>query len=689
MYSVHWREIVLQLHSFPGNFRKFQGSMSCIDLTICSPNLSQISGWRVDSTSPCGSDHFPIFSSFGCSVLNNINGSMPRWKLGKADWSMYRSECLNTFSGEIYDNDINVYCNNIVIAINSAASRAIPKSSGKPSKKTPVPWWNEDCSLAVKERKQAKNRAKRTMLFEDVIEYKKKKAVAQRVIKSCQKLHWRNFCSTLNSQSSVTTVWRKVKAVRGGNSSNNIPTISANNTEFVTCKEKCDILAENFAFVSSSSNYSPEFLQTKEETEERYNFDNILFDELSINCDFNILELKQALHSTKDSSPEEDNVTYSMIKNMPDQCLNILLLFFNTVWSKMRLPDSWKSAVVIPIPKPGKNPSLPTSYRPISLTSNLCKVMEKMINTRLLWFLDKNNLLSSVQSGFRKRRSTIDHILTLENDIRGSILNKESLLAVFLDIEKAYDMVWKKGLLIKMRDMGINGNMLGWVKDFLTDRKICVRIGRCFSRSVSVENGTPQGSVISPTLFNLAINDLPNVVNPKLRCSLFADDKAVWFHCKNLNLLKKAIQTSLNSILAWGNKWGFKFSSSKTEAVLFTRKRKIEEIQLYLNKSQIQICSSFKYLGVTLDKKLTWGDHIQSIVVKCKKSLNLMRAVSGKYWGADFNTLILLYRSLIRSRLDYCSEGYESACLTLKQRLDSIQCAALRICNRRNENYSS
>ncbi len=136
-----------------------------------------------------------------------------------------------------------------------------------------------------------------------------------------------------------------------------------------------------------------------------------------------------------------------------------LLEVFNKVWKEGKLPVAWKEAVVIPIRKPGKDPRKPISYRPIALTSNLCKKMERLITERLSCEMEKRGLLVSCQSGFRKGRNTMDSVVKLETEIRRAQANKETVVAVFDDIKKAIDMIWKEGLLIKLDKIGIGGNL--------------------------------------------------------------------------------------------------------------------------------------------------------------------------------------------------------------------------------------
>jgi len=184
------------------------------------------------------------------------------------------------------------------------------------------------------------------------------------------------------------------------------------------------------------------------------------------------------------------------------------LALMNHIWQEGRLPSTWKHALVVPILKPGKDASKAGSYRPIALTSVLCKIMERMVTDRLVYKLEKKGWFTSVQKGFHRGRSTMDAVTSLDSDIKKAMVNREVLLAVFIDIEKAYDMLWKEGLVIKLYEAGVRGRMINWIQDILKNRRIQVRVANAFSAGTDIDNGTPQGSVISPVLFNIMINDI-------------------------------------------------------------------------------------------------------------------------------------------------------------------------------------
>ena len=152
------------------------------------------------------------------------------------------------------------------------------------------------------------------------------------------------------------------------------------------------------------------------------------------NNHFNLLELKDAIKKSHDTATGPDEIHYQMLKHLPENALSTLLHILNDIWTIGVFPDSWRLATVIPIPKPGKDHAEPTNYRPTALTSCLCKTLERMINKRLVWYLESNDLISSIQSGFRSERSTNDHLIRLETFIRDAFVNRQHGVSVFFDL---------------------------------------------------------------------------------------------------------------------------------------------------------------------------------------------------------------------------------------------------------------
>ncbi|GFV94168.1 probable RNA-directed DNA polymerase from transposon X-element [Trichonephila clavipes] len=194
--------------------------------------------------------------------------------------------------------------------------------------------------------------------------------------------------------------------------------------------------------------------------------------------------------------------TSNSIFSSPVEIANIL------VWKEHCFPSSWREAIVIPILKPGKVATDPLSYRPIALTSCFCKTFERMVNTRLVYVLEKEECISPLQSGFRKGRSTLDNLVFLESQIRDAFVRRNHLVSLFFDIENAYDRTWRYGILRNMYDFGLRGNLPIFIFNFLAVRYFTVRIGHSSSHKFIQDQGVPQGSVLSVTLFNIHMSNI-------------------------------------------------------------------------------------------------------------------------------------------------------------------------------------
>ena len=375
-----------------------------------------------------------------------------------------------------------------------------------------------------------------------------------------------------------------------------------------------------------------------------------------------------------------DEIHYEFLKQLPSCSLDFLLQAFNEVWVSGTFPPSWKQATIIPIPKPGKDSTDPSNYRPIALTSCLCKTLERMINTRLIWFLESNGLITNFQCGFRSKRSTVDHLVRLETFVREAFIKKEHLTAVFFDLEKAYDTTWKYGIMRDLNDFGLKGRLPHFIDNFLSNRNFKVRVGTTLSDLQGQEEGVPQGSILSVTLFSIKINNIVKTLNPGVDCSLYVDDFLICYRSKHIHTIERQLQQCLNKIQKWALENGFKFSKTKTQCMHFCQLRRLHnDPVLKLDGVEIPVVDQYKFLGVIFDRKLSFIPHIKYLKAKCHKALQLLRVVAHTDWGADKSTLLKLYRSLVRSKLDYGCFIYGSARKSYLRCLDSIHHLGLRL----------
>ena len=166
-----------------------------------------------------------------------------------------------------------------------------------------------------------------------------------------------------------------------------------------------------------------------------------------------------------------DQIHYCLLTHLCEDALVVLLDIFNKIWTSGVFPPSWREAVVVPIPKPGRDSSNPNNYRPIALTSCLCKTMERMVNARLVWQLESNEVFFvPTQCGFRKHHSTVDHLVRYETFIRNAFVRNEHVVSILFDLEKAYDTTWKYGILRDLKDIGFRGRLPDFILNFLSDR---------------------------------------------------------------------------------------------------------------------------------------------------------------------------------------------------------------------------
>ena len=438
-----------------------------------------------------------------------------------------------------------------------------------------------------------------------------------------------------------------------------------------------NLFAEHYTRVGSDNNHDEDFLLHKVERE----FQDIDFssdNNEDYNRMFTLRELRKSIRISKSSSPGEDEIHYEFLKQLSETDLENMLGFYNTLWEYDQMTDNWNE-VVIPVLKPNKDPYSLSSYRPIALTSCLSKVLERMVNERLTYYLESKNKNNKYQSGFRRCCSTYDALSRLETNIRETFLRNEYLIVISLDIEKAYDMVWHFGLLSKIRDMEVRGHMGNYVKNFLQNRAIKVRIGNVTSKTYKVDNGTPQGSVISPTLFSIMIGDLFKNCE-FVEFALFADDGLMMLRTNDLDIGIEQMQSDVKVLEHWSQTNGLKFSAVKTKCIIFSKRPINNPSCIVMNDQEIEYVEKIRYLGIIFDKTLTWKDHLEFLKSSCMKKLLLMKTVSRKSWGADRKCLKMLYESLIQSKINYASFLFDSAAECHLKKLDRIQYEGIRIC---------
>ena len=649
------------------------GQTSALDLSLVSPGLAHLFTWSVHDD-PLGSDHFPVWIQH---QDDPVLGSRPqRWNLSKADWTGFQSTLETSILARA--ETLALTAEDFTSLILTSADGSIPRTSGQP-RRPPVPWWTKECGDAIRARKRAFRKFDRSSTTENLIAFRKARAFARRTIKEAKAVSWRTYISSLNRFTPTTQVWTRMKRIAGQCNSVPLPVLRVNDRVLTHPAMVADVigraLCERSRLGETGLRSTRGRVQRAPET-----VDFSTSEHAEYNEPFTTAELENAINSLRSVSEGPDAIHNDMLGHLPAVAQEALLAVFNSLWESGVFPEAWREATVIPILKPGKSGLDPLHYRPISLTSSLCKLMEKMVNARLNWFLEHHRVFTNAQCGFRKDRSTVDHILALDTEIRACFSQKKHLGAVFFDIEAAYDTVLRHGILEKLFKYGVRGRMGTFIQNYLSHRHFRVRVGNHVSNPYSQENGVPQGGVLSVALFAVMINDIGDVLPAAVGRSLFVDDLAIWFSASSTRVLSRQLQLAVSRLERWGAENGLRFSTTKTVAVHFCRRRCSDlDLGIRLYREPVPTQPAAKFLGVLFDRRLTYKEHFKVLRERCFKSLNVLKCVSRTSYGADRSTLLLLYRAIIRSKLDYACFIYDSAVESSKRSLDTIHHTALRV----------
>jgi Reverse transcriptase (RNA-dependent DNA polymerase) len=330
---------------------------------------------------------------------------------------------------------------------------------------------------------------------------------------------------------------------------------------------------------------------------------------------------------------------------------NFLLNLVNESIMSGEVPKNWKTSVINPIPKVN-NPAPAEEYRPINMLPITEKILESAIKSQLMAFIDKHNILIDQQSGFRKSHSCETAINLMLAKWMDDIQADKEILAIFLDFKRAFETIDRVLLLDKLKRIGFDDGALRWFTNYLSDRTQCVKIGDAFSSQREVKIGLVQGSILSPILFVLYINDINSILHHS-SINLFADDTTLSVADKNPEVARIKLMEDLSILEDWLRFNKLALNVNKTCFFLINNKRNSsEEIELSINSEQIKQVRAVKYLGVKIDEKLSFLPHHCYIKSKLTKKLGLMRRINDKL---SKESRLTFYKTIVAPHLDFCS----------------------------------
>ena len=480
-------------------------------LDLCFLSAGMFSQSSIYLGDDLGSDHTPVNININFEPVLTAFKCRPKWKFtNNKDWHKWASALPDP--GPIDNNSALLTYDTFIDNILTAAHSTFQQTKSVISPKYSTPWWTEDCKVAISNKRRKKNIFHRHPTRENLIELHKAEALAKKATKEAKRKSLIKFCSVLNKDTPTKQIWEYIgKFSHKRPKRQSFPLIQSDNL-ITTPKGKTEAIAQCYYETFNANNYNID------ETSLLLPITHALTDEsnLEYNSPFKMYEMESVLSKLKNNSPGEDLVHNQFLKFMPEDYKIWALKIVNDSFLKAVVPLTWKNAIICPIAKPGKPPMSPSSYRPISLLPCFMKVMEKMVCNRLSFVLEHNYAFSETQGGFRRRLSTLEQIARLENVIRHSLCDRKYCIAIFFDLSSAYDCVWHTGLLYHLAQNGIKGNILAWLQEFLRDRSYKVYFEGEFSESRKMSSGVPQGSILSPMLFNLMLSSIPRTQREKV-----------------------------------------------------------------------------------------------------------------------------------------------------------------------------
>ena len=382
-------------------------------------------------------------------------------------------------------------------------------------------------------------------------------------------------------------------------------------------------------------------------------------------------KLLRDLNPRKASGPDE--IPARLLQKMSKQLAPAMAAIYNQSLESGTLPEQWKTAWIAPVFKKGSSAE-PVNYRPVSLTSIACKMMEHCICTHVRRHLDVNKLLGEENHGFRKRHSTETQLLITTHDMMKARDKGHQLDALILDLSKAFDTVPHRELLGKLQRYGISGDILNWTSQFLQGRTQSVLVDGVRSRDEKVLSGVPQGTVFGPLLFLIYINDMAEQVSPGTKIRLFADD-TILYRVTDTVEDQIILQNDLKKLEQWAKDWGMKFNAKKCHVLTVNKGPHRSPYFYQLDGVVLSSVESEKYLGVHLHQDMDWNTHVDATATKASQQLGFIKR---NLKGCPQELKRLAYVSLVRSSMEYASiiwdpyEGVDS------NRLEKVQRRAVR-----------
>lgn len=606
-----------------GSFTYVRGlCRSTPDVTLFSPLLS-FSSWK---TVDCGtnSDHLPVFFEIMVPRKDTI------WPRRHCNRKLEAQALAHNLAQYVDGSDLD-RAKKAVISITSS----ITEATFIQMKRTPsgcAPWWTETTARDWRRRKAAWKSLLANSCFSNWKNYQLSKARFRRTVAQAKRDFYSSQNRFLSQPRNRKALHKHVALMRR---LVNAP-LSSSSTLSDNAARSC--------LEETARGLAQRFLNRIPQVSTPIPHSTLSFTPVTH------VELDRVVRALPNTAPGPDHITYRSIKYIWAAHAAVLLSIVNMSLAHAWIPDEWKCATVMVLKKKPSAGLTLENIRPIALTSALCKVVERVLHGRLTAFVEEAGVLNSSQIGFRPHSSIWYAHITYDTLIRLARERRMVSALVTLDVAMAYDSVEHMVLLQRLEDVAVPRYMLAWIKEFLSNRTFTCTDGRLQSSVFPLRRGVPQGSVLSPILFNLLMSAMP--LDPGIRTFTYADDIAFFTSAGDHHTLRDALQEYLDRLSAWLTSVHLALNVQKSAVVVFRAASPVT-IELFVGSSSIPHTTALKYLGVWYDEHLTWQNHLDYTVDKAERALTFLRRCSSPRIGLRRDALIYLYIAYVRPILEF------------------------------------
>lgn len=617
------------------------------------------------------SDHLPVFLTLEWNITHEVVNKVQRYiRLRKDDAvHRFRNELKKEDWSRVYVSDVNeafeIFSNKYVALYDKHCPLVLYQQRKKGKQQ---PWMTKGLERACKTKNQLYRDFIKCRTKTAEMKYKKYKNKLVLIMRNTKKEYFNTQLEV--NKNNIKGTWKILNSLMANKKAAEASPLNHFATKVTDTYSKKDIANElNSFFVNIGPNLASKIDKGQGWSGESRVLQSMFLNEIS---EQEIISIVAKAKNKKSS--DADGLDMVIIKETIDCIIKPLCYIFNLSFKKGIFPDRMKIAKVIPLFKSGDKDSY-NNYRPVSLLSQFSKVLEKLFVNRFDSFIEKHQLISDCQHGFRHNRSTASALMSVIEDISEATQNKNYTIGVFIDLKKAFDTLDHSILSSKLHTYGVRGVVLDWLSSYLANRQQYVQLGDITSGLMKIQCGVPQGSVLGPKLFNLYINDICDV-SRLLRFVLFADDTNLYCSGNNVKELAETVEREMEKLKIWFDANKLSLNLEKTKCMIFGNRRKEGEVLLSINHVIIERVSELRFLGVILDENFTWKSHITHVKKKVAKSIFILNKLK---YVLKSQVMRMLYFTLIHPYLCYCAEVWGNTYKTRLNQLCTLQKRAVRI----------